>query len=74
MSQTTELLILVIAIAILALSVVLIRRRQRMDREERDGENPYAVSTEGEKRCPNCGMPNLWTDKTCISCKRPLPG
>jgi len=74
MSQSTELLILVIAIAVLALSVVLIRRRQRLDRQTRAGASPYAVSTEGEKRCPNCGMPNLWTDKVCISCKRPLLG
>ena len=74
MSQSTELLLLVIAIAVLAVSVVLIRRRQRLDREARAGASPYAVSTEGEKRCPSCGMPNLWTDKNCISCKRPLPG
>jgi hypothetical protein len=74
MSQTTELLILVIAIAVLAVSVVLIRRRQRLDREAQTGASPFAVSTEGEKRCPNCGMPNLWTDKNCISCKRPLRG
>jgi hypothetical protein len=74
MSQSTELLLLVVAITVLVLSVVLIRRRQRRDRRLQAGASPYAVSTEGEKRCPNCGMPNLWTDKTCISCKRPLPG
>ena len=74
MSQSTELLILVTAIAVLVVSVVLIRRRQRIDRRLKAGASPYAVSTEGEKRCPSCGMPNLWTDKTCISCKRPLPG
>ena len=32
------------------------------------------VSTEGEKRCPSCGMGNLWTDRNCISCKARLPG
>lgn len=74
MSLTTQLLILVVAIAILVLAVYLIRRRQRMDRQYRTQESPYAVSTEGEKRCPNCGMFNLWTDRNCISCKRRLPG
>jgi hypothetical protein len=74
MTQSTELLLLIAAIAILAVSVALIRRRQRMDREFRAHESPFAVSTEGEKRCPNCGMFNLWTDRNCISCKRRLPG
>ena len=74
MSQSTELLLLIASIAVLAVSVVLIRRRQRMDRQFRTQDSPYAVSTEGEKRCPNCGMFNLWTDRNCISCKRRLPG
>jgi hypothetical protein len=74
MSLTTQLVILVAAIAILVIAVYLIRRRQRMDREFRTHESPFAVSTEGEKRCPNCGMFNLWTDRNCISCKRRLPG
>ncbi|HEY8439674.1 MAG TPA: hypothetical protein VIK65_13775 [Candidatus Limnocylindrales bacterium] len=74
MTQSTELLLLVAAIAVLAVSVALIRRRQRIDREFRAHDSPYAVSTEGTKRCPNCGMYNLWTDRNCISCKRRLPG
>jgi hypothetical protein len=74
MSLTTQLIILVVAITILVVAVYLIRRRQRMDRAFRTHESPYAVSTEGEKRCPNCGMFNLWTDRNCISCKRRLPG
>ena len=74
MNLTTQLLILALALAILALAVFLIRRRQRMDRQYRSQESPYAVSTEGEKRCPNCGMFNMWTDRNCISCKRRLPG
>ena len=74
MDQTTQILVLVIAIAVLAISLVVTVRRQREDRNRRTRENPYAVSTEGEKRCPNCGMFNLWTDRNCISCKRRLPG
>ena len=37
-------------------------------------ESPYAVSTEGEKRCPNCGMGNLVSDGRCVSCGADLPG
>jgi|1185.fasta_scaffold1985869_2 hypothetical protein len=74
MSQTTELVILVIALAVFVVSVLLIRRRQRVDQADKDRENPYAVSTEGEKRCPSCGMFNQWTTQTCVSCGRHLPG
>ena len=50
-------------------AVVLILRRTRMT-AERDGvgERPYAASTEGETRCPACGMGNLWTDERCVAC------
>jgi len=34
----------------------------------------FGVSTEGEKRCPSCGMGNLWMDRNCISCGKRLPG
>jgi hypothetical protein len=34
----------------------------------------FAVSTEGMKRCPSCGMGNLVSDSTCASCKKRLPG
>jgi hypothetical protein len=74
MSPTTQLLILVIAFAVLIVSVLVIQRRQRADRASREGENEYATSTEGQKRCPHCGMFNVWTARNCISCKRRLPG
>jgi uncharacterized paraquat-inducible protein A len=74
MSQTTELLILLVLLAVVVVSVLLIRRRQRVDRRALDAESPYAVSTEGEKRCPSCGMFNIWTSRTCVSCGRPLQG
>jgi hypothetical protein len=72
--QQTQLLALVIAVAVLAVAILLIRNRQRRDRKDAAGESPYATSTEGEKRCPKCGMGNLWTDRTCISCGARLPG
>jgi hypothetical protein len=74
MTLTNELLLLLAAIAIGSGSLYLILRRQRRDRAARSPDSPYATSTEGEKRCPYCGMFNLWTDRNCISCKRRLPG
>ena len=74
MDQTTQILLLIGAVALLTLAIVTIRRRQRMERESATRENLYATSTEGEKRCPSCGMGNLWTDRNCISCKARLPG
>jgi hypothetical protein len=73
MSLTTQLVILVAAIAILVIAVYLIRRRQRMDREFRTHESPFAVSTEGMKRCPSCGVGNLVTEQWCSACGKRLP-
>jgi hypothetical protein len=70
----TQLLALAIAVLVGVAAMLLIVNRQRREREDRTRESPFATSTEGEKRCPKCGMGNLWTDKTCISCKAPLPG
>ena len=53
------------------LATLLIMRRQRKTGEA-ESESQYSVSTEGEKRCPKCGMGNMWTDSTCISCGTPL--
>jgi hypothetical protein len=74
MDTTTQLLILILAALIGVFATLLILRRVRMQNESETRENPYATSTEGEKRCPNCGMGNLWTDRNCISCKARLPG
>ena len=70
-SQLLTALTLVTGVAVLAMLVHL--RRQRHDAAP-EAETRYAASTEGEKRCPKCGMGNLWTDRNCISCKARLPG
>jgi hypothetical protein len=70
----TQLLLLAVAIVVLVVAIALIRRRQRMTNEAALRESPFAVSTEGEKLCPNCGMGNLWTSRNCIACKARLPG
>ncbi len=73
MDQTTS-FALVVAAAIGLLATLGILRRDRKRLEDATTERPYAVSTEGEKRCPRCGMGNLWTDDRCISCGSKLPG
>jgi hypothetical protein len=43
-------------------------------RWRRPPESPFAASTEGETRCPKCGMGNIWTDASCVSCGAKLRG
>jgi hypothetical protein len=64
----TQLLALAISVAVGVLALLLMVNRQRRQRDDETRENPFATSTEGEKRCPKCGMGNLWTDRTCIGC------
>ena len=73
MPDSQILLALVIVAAIGMAAVVLILRRERVDRDADEVESPFAASTEGEKRCPKCGMGNLWTDRECIACGSKLP-
>jgi hypothetical protein len=62
------------AAAIIALATALVVfLRQRGEQEAPPPETPLASSTEGEKLCPSCGMGNLWTDTTCVSCGKRLP-
>jgi hypothetical protein len=74
MDQATQLLILIAAAIVGLAAMLLIIRRQRHDRESAGRENPYSTSSEGQKRCPNCGSYNSWTDRNCVSCGRKLPG
>jgi uncharacterized protein (DUF983 family) len=52
----------------------VILRRERRQAEDAARPSEFAVSTEGMKRCPNCGVGNLVTDRDCSSCGRRLPG
>jgi conjugative transfer region protein TrbK len=74
MDQTTRLLILVVAIVVTLVAALIIVRRQRRERESASRESPFATSSEGQKRCPNCGSYNACTDRNCVSCGRRLPG
>ncbi|HYM82579.1 MAG TPA: hypothetical protein VEY67_00305 [Candidatus Dormibacteraeota bacterium] len=62
-----QLILALVAVAVVGLVAVLaILSAQRRSTEPRsDG---FAASTEGETRCPSCGMGNLWTDARCVAC------
>jgi hypothetical protein len=49
-------------------AAVLALSRERAAHTQPPVDSPFAASTEGEKVCPRCGMGNLWTDASCISC------
>ena len=74
MSETSQLLLLIAAAAVGIVATLFMLRRQRRERNEATTESRYAVSTEGSKRCPSCGMYNQWTDSRCISCGKKLAG
>jgi hypothetical protein len=74
MDQTFLPLAMIIVAVIGIVAVLLIARRNRRDTEVATRESPFAASTEGMKRCPNCGTGNLVTDSTCSNCGKRLPG
>jgi hypothetical protein len=74
MDQTTMLLALIIAAGLGLMATLAIVRRERRRTETEATDQQFAVSTEGQKRCPACGMGNLVTDATCVSCGQRLPG
>ena len=68
MDQVITALEVAVLVALVSVVIILVRgRRPRTD-------DRFAASTEGSKRCPRCGMGNLWTDRTCINCGETLPG
>lgn len=74
MDQNAQLLALIASAAVGILATLAILRRQRRDGDPAASDSPFAVSTEGMKRCPGCGMGNLVTDSDCASCGRRLAG
>jgi hypothetical protein len=71
--QTLLVLFLIGAASFGLLAVLAIMGKTR-ERDAAALESPYGVSTEGSKLCPTCGMGNLWTDRTCVSCGTRLKG
>jgi hypothetical protein len=69
------LLILIAAVVIAMLALArLLTRPATPTSEPAAPESPFAVSTEGMKTCPECGMGNLWTERSCSSCGASLKG
>lgn len=73
MDQNLQLVAMTLAAALGIVATLVILRKQRRALEP-PPESPFAVSTEGEKRCPKCGMGNLWMQNQCISCGAKLAG
>ena len=65
-------LVLAIVVLMVALARILVRPRSPAGKVA--VESPFAVSSEGMKVCPKCGMGNLWTESRCISCAAALRG
>ncbi|HYO44706.1 MAG TPA: hypothetical protein VES19_16015 [Candidatus Limnocylindrales bacterium] len=67
-------LALVLSVTVIMGSLARIITRPRTAANEGAGESPIAVSTEGMKICPKCGMGNLWTERRCSACGNGLKG
>jgi hypothetical protein len=67
---------LALALSILVVMGALARiiTRPRIAAGEAAGDSSFAVSTEGMKICPKCGMGNLWTERSCSACGNALRG
>ena len=70
MEATTLLLGFVVGL----LLVVAIWSVATARRGSADPDSGLAVSTEGMKICPKCGMGNMWTGRRCSACGSPLRG
>ena len=70
------LFVLALVLAVIVVMGALARIITRPPSAAREGaaESPIAVSTEGMKICPKCGMGNLWTERRCSACGNGLKG
>jgi hypothetical protein len=70
MEATTLLLGFVVGLLLIVAIWAFVTAR----RGSADPDGGLAVSTEGMKVCPKCGMGNLWTGRRCSACGSPLRG
>ena len=70
------LLVLLLLAVVVAMAAILLSRSRRRAEVAALGppESPFAVSTEGMKMCPKCGMGNMWTERQCSACGASLRG
>jgi hypothetical protein len=73
MEQAMLIVVLITAAAGGVLALIAITRGSPAPKHASANESPYAVSTEGMKRCPSCGVGNLVTEQRCSACGRRLP-
>jgi hypothetical protein len=73
MEQAILFVLLITAAAGGVLALVAITRGSPAPNHASANESPYAVSTEGMKRCPSCGVGNLVTEQRCSACGKKLP-
>jgi hypothetical protein len=67
--------LLALAVAtIVALAAIGAMRARSPAATRAGGVSTFAVSTEGMKICPKCGMGNLWTERRCSACGNGLKG
>ncbi len=66
MDETLALLAMTLAAGIGIIATLGILRKERTAHAG-PRESPFAASTEGEKRCPKCGMGNLWMQGNAAS-------
>jgi membrane protease subunit (stomatin/prohibitin family) len=73
MDQTTA-LVLLIAVAVIGIgaTMAIMRRNDAAKAATDPADRPFAASTEGMKRCPNCGVGNLVTESNCSNCGKRL--
>lgn len=69
--ETTLLLGIVVGLLVVVSIWGLVTSRRPSSDPDNGG---LAVSTEGMKVCPKCGMGNLWTERRCSACGNSLKG
>lgn len=72
MDQSTALVLLIVVAVLGVVAVLAIMRRPASSAATEPQDRPLAVSTEGMKRCPNCGVGNLVTESKCSNCGKRL--
>jgi hypothetical protein len=72
--ELTPLLWVAIGAAVLAAALAALAIARRPDPPPSSTDDPFAVSTEGMKICHECGMGNLWTERSCSACGSSLRG
>ena len=66
--DTTQALLALLAVAAFGMMAIVVLAAEQREQRETALNAPYLVSSEGQRRCPKCGMASGWTERACISC------